>query len=58
MKHWIVKNGGLQGMILAGDINKANEKAYGLFGSLNIDSVKEATEEEVDWHKAMNGAIY
>lgn len=50
--------GGNQGMVKADSVKSAWDKALHLFGSLNVSSVISATDEEIDWHKAMNGIFY
>lgn len=59
MTHYYVGiEGGSQGMVKAKNIKKARKYALDWFGRANVVFVRKATEEEVDWHIAMSGAVH
>jgi hypothetical protein len=56
--YYVGIEGGNQGMVKATSLEKARKYALNWFGRANVTFVRKATEEEVDWHIAMSGAIH
>lgn len=50
--------GGRQSIVLAKSETRAIKYAISLHGRLNVDHVKPASQDQVDWHLAFGGIVY
>ena len=58
MKHYYVDVNGGVAIVKATSTKRAEQFSNSYFGTLNVMLLRLATEEEIDWYKAMGGVIH
>lgn len=58
MKHYYVDVNGGMAIVKATSIKSAEQFSNPYFGTMHVRFLRLATEEEIDWYKAMEGVIH